>query len=99
MIARMSTDYKELHERNYSIYGSDEEKEEALKELHERSYLILDKEDYELLFEEYCSEFDRLAKTFSFVSTSLNGSRKSLFVSRTRIKKDSSDTCSDMDNS
>ena len=93
-----SEDTKELHGRNYSIFDNVEEQEDALNELHERSYMILDEEDYEILLEEYYSEFDRLAHRLSFVTSSPNGNTNTLFNSekkqikrqKTSVQKDSS---------
>lgn len=76
-----SEDTKELHGRDYSIFDDIEEQKAALKELHERSYMILDKGDYEILLEEYYSEFDRLAHRLSFVTSSPNRSTTNPFGS------------------
>lgn len=85
----INSDYiKELHERDYSIYDSTREMNAALKELKMRSYMILDEDDNELLFEEYSSEFVRLAHRLSFVTNSPNGSYNALFDSeRKQIEK------------
>ena len=71
--------FKELHNRQYSIFDNEESEASALRELHACNYLIFDEEETLNLLMEYEEEFDRLSHEVSFVSLSQTLNTQKLF--------------------
>lgn len=82
-----SADIKELHDRQYSIYNSKREQEEALQELHEQNYMIFDEFETEFLKEELREEFDMVAHEMSFVTLLEQAKKYPTFLPKKKSKK------------
>lgn len=82
-----SADIKELHDRQYSLYNSKREQEEALQELHEQNYMIFDEFETEFLKEEFREEFGKVAHEMSFVSMLEQAKKFSTFIPKKQPKK------------
>lgn len=82
-----SADIKELHDRQYSLYNSKREQEEALQELHEQNYMIFDEFETEFLKEEFREEFERVAHEMTFVSMLEQAKKYPTFLPKKKSKK------------